>query len=161
MPLRTLVTWPDDRLRAHTQTIDTIDDSVRELFSDLLRTMYIERGLGIAAPQIGDARRMFLVDRSLTNLTTRWGVAAVCFINPEVLWVSDRHQDGEEGCLSFPQVVINVKRPLQARVRALGLDGQAFEMTGEGLLARCLLHEYDHMEGRLLLDQPSWFNSRA
>ena len=76
----------------------------------------------------------------------------LAFINPEVVWTSDEQQDSEEGCLSFPDIYIKVKRPMRARVRATGIDGQPFEIEGEALLARCLLHEYDHLSGKLLVD---------
>jgi peptide deformylase len=76
----------------------------------------------------------------------------VAFLNPEVLWTSEEMQDSEEGCLSFPEIYIKVKRPMRARVRAMGLDGAMFEMEGEALLARCLLHEHDHLTGKLLVD---------
>ena len=76
----------------------------------------------------------------------------VAFLNPEILETSDEQQDSEEGCLSFPDIYIKVKRPMRAKVRAMGLDGKLFEFEGEALLARCLLHEYDHLTGKLLVD---------
>jgi peptide deformylase len=76
----------------------------------------------------------------------------VAFIDPEVLWTSPETEDSEEGCLSFPDVYVKVERPLRARLRATGIDGAVFEMEGEGLLARCMLHENDHLTGKLLVD---------
>ena len=112
--------------------------------------MFAENGLGIAALQIGDARRIFIVEPKLAGKAET--EPPVAFINPEIIWTSDELQDSEEGCLSFPEVYIKVERPLKARVRAMGIDGVIFEAEGEGLLARCLLHEHDHLTGKLLVD---------
>jgi peptide deformylase len=146
--------WPDDRLRQPSVEISATelagDPSVRALYQDLVDSMYAENGLGIAALQLGDARRMFIVEPKLAGRDPT--DSPVAFINPEVVWTSEEQQDSEEGCLSFPEIYVKVKRPLRARVRALGLDGQPFELEGEGLLARCLLHENDHLTGKLLVD---------
>ncbi|HEY5936099.1 MAG TPA: peptide deformylase [Kofleriaceae bacterium] len=150
MAVRPVVVWPDDRLRQPSVEVTSIDPSVRALYQDLVDSMYAENGLGIAALQLGDPRRMFIVEPKLAGKTD--GDPPVAFINPEVVWTSDEQQDSEEGCLSFPDIYIKVKRPLRARVRAMGIDGQIFECEGEGLLARCLLHENDHLTGKLLVD---------
>lgn len=150
MAVRPVVVWPDDRLRQPSVAIETIDASVRALYQDLVDSMYAENGLGIAALQLGDSRRMFIVEPKLAGLTET--DAPVAFINPEIVSTSDEQQDTEEGCLSFPDIYIKVKRPLRAKVRAMGIDGQMFEMEGEGLLARCMLHEFDHLTGKLLVD---------
>ena len=150
MAVRAVVVWPDDRLRQTTVPVTAVDDRVRALYRDLCDTMYAENGLGIAAIQIGDPTRMFLVDPKLAGKTEN--DPPVAFINPEVVWTSDETQKSDEGCLSFPEIYIQVERPLRARVRALGIDGNVFELEGEGLLARCLLHENDHLTGKLLVD---------
>ena len=150
MAIRPVVVWPDDRLRQQSVEIKEIDASVRELYQDLVDSMYAENGLGIASLQLGDPRRMFIVEPKLAGRAA--SDPPVAFINPEVTWTSEETQDSEEGCLSFPEVYIKVKRPMRARVRAMGLDGQMFELEGEGLLARCLLHEHDHLTGKLLVD---------
>ena len=150
MAVRPVVIWPDDRLRAPTQRVEAIDDRIRALYRDLCDTMFAENGLGIAAIQIGEPTQMFLVEPRLAGKTE--SDAPVAFINPEVVWVSEESQDSEEGCLSFPDVFIKVARPLKARVRAMGIDGEMFELDGEGLLARCMLHENDHLTGKLLVD---------
>ncbi|HEY4056729.1 MAG TPA: peptide deformylase [Kofleriaceae bacterium] len=150
MAVRPVVVWPDERLRQPSVAITTIDDSVRELYQDLVDSMYAENGLGIAALQLGDPRRMFIVEPKLAGLTET--DKPVAFINPEVVLVSDEQQDSEEGCLSFPEIYIKVKRPMRAKVRAMGLDGKTFEMEGEALMARCMLHELDHLTGKLLVD---------
>ena len=130
--------------------IDAVDESVRELYRDLCDSMYAENGLGMAALQIGDNRRMFVVEPKLAGRGEN--DPPLCFMNPEVLETSDEIQDSEEGCLSFPEIYIKVKRPMRTKVRAMGLDGKLFEIEGEGLLARCLLHENDHLTGKLLVD---------
>ena len=150
MAVRPVVVWPDDRLRQPSIAIDAVDDSVRTLYQDLVDSMYAENGLGIAALQLGDPRRMFIVEPRLAGRDPE--ELPIAFINPEVTWTSDEQQDSEEGCLSFPEVYVKVKRPMRARVRAMALDGAWFEFEGEGLLARCLLHENDHLTGKLLVD---------
>jgi peptide deformylase len=112
--------------------------------------MYAENGLGMAAPQIGHSRKMFIVEPKLAGLAET--DPPVCLMNAEVIETSDEVQDSEEGCLSFPDIYIKVKRPMRCKVRAMGLDGATFEIDGEALLARCLLHENDHLTGKLLVD---------
>ena len=150
MAIRQVVVWPDERLRQETKPVAEIDDRVRQLYRDLCDTMYDENGLGIAAIQIGEPVRMFLVEPKLAGRAETDD--PVCFINPEVVWQSEETQLSDEGCLSFPDVFVQVERPMRTRVRAIGIDGQPFEIDGEGLLARCLLHEYDHLTGKLLVD---------
>src|SRR3954447_5849938 len=120
MAVRPVVIWPDERLRQPSVAVPAIDASVVELYQDLVDSMYAENGLGIAALQLGDDRRMFIVEPKLAGLTAE--DPPVAFINPEVTWTSDEEQDSEEGCLSFPEIYIKVKRPLRARVRAMGID---------------------------------------
>lgn len=150
MAVRPTVIWPDSRLREPTVAITVVDDSVRELYRDLCDSMYAENGLGMAAPQIGDNRKMFIVEPKLAGLAET--DPPVCLMNAEVLETSDEMQDSEEGCLSFPDIYIKVKRPMRCKLRAMGLDGQTFEIEGEALMARCLLHENDHLTGKLLVD---------
>jgi peptide deformylase len=150
MAVRPVVIWPDPRLREPTVPITAIDDSVRALYRDLCDSMYAENGLGMASLQIGDNRKMFIVEPKLAGLTET--DPPLCFINAEVLETSKEMQDSEEGCLSFPEIYIKVERPMRAKVRAMGIDGKTFEIEGEGLLARCLLHENDHLTGKLLVD---------
>jgi peptide deformylase len=150
MAVRPVVIWPDPRLRQPSVPVATIDESVRELYRDLCDSMYAENGLGMAALQLGDARQMFIVEPKLAGRTET--DPPLCFINPEVIETSEEIQDSEEGCLSFPEIYIKVKRPMRAKLRAMGIDGKLFELEGEGLLARCLLHEFDHLTGKLLVD---------
>jgi peptide deformylase len=150
MAVRPTVIWPDPKLREPTVAITTIDESVRELYRDLCDSMYAENGLGMAAPQIGDHRKMFIVEPKLAGKAET--DQPVCLMNAEVIETSEDMQDSEEGCLSFPDIYIKVKRPMRCKVRYMGLDGQLHEIEGEALMARCLLHENDHLTGKLLVD---------
>jgi peptide deformylase len=150
MAVRPTVIWPDPRLREPTVEVTAVDDSIRELYRDLCDSMYAENGLGMAAPQLGETKKMFIVEPKLAGRAET--DPPVCFMNPQVLETSEELQDSEEGCLSFPDIYIKVKRPMRCKVRAMGIDGQLFELEGEGLLARCLLHENDHLTGKLLVD---------
>jgi len=150
MAVRPVVVWPDARLREETKEITEINDSVLALYQDLVDTMYAQNGLGIAAIQIGEPWKMFLVEAELAGLAP--DDLPVAFINPEVIWTSDETEKNDEGCLSFPGVYVPVERPIAAKVRAMNLDGEIFEFEGEELLARCLLHENDHLTGQLLVD---------
>src|ERR1041384_6174845 len=150
MAVRPVVIWPDERLRQPSVPITNIDASVRALYQDLVDSMYAENGLGIAALQLGDPRRMFIVEPKLAGRPET--DPPLAFINPEVIETSDEQQDSEEGCLSFPEIYVKVKRPMRCKLRATGLDGAVFEIEGEALFARCMLHENDHLTGKLLVD---------
>lgn len=150
MAVRPVVIWPDERLRQPSVAVTAVDASVRQLYQDLVDSMYAENGLGIAALQLGDPRRMFIVEPKLAGRPET--DPPVAFINPEVIETSEEQQDSEEGCLSFPEIYIKVKRPMRCKVRAMGLDGATFEIEGEALFARCMLHENDHLTGKLLVD---------
>ena len=153
MAVRPIVVWPDPRLREKTRAIPTspdgaITDQVRALYRDLCDTMYAYDGVGIAAVQIGEPYKMFLVDARVAG---REG-DPIAFINPEVVSVSADKDKSEEGCLSFPGIYVPIERPRQARLRAMGIDGQMFEAEGEGLFGRCMQHEFDHLTGKLMID---------
>ena len=150
MAVRPVVIWPDERLRQPSVAVTAVDASVRALYQDLVDSMYAENGLGIAALQLGDPRRMFIVEPRLAGRAET--DPPLAFINPEIIVTSDEQQDSEEGCLSFPDIYIKVKRPMRCKVRAMGLDGATFEIEGEALFARCMLHENDHLTGKLLVD---------
>ena len=149
MAVRPIVVWPDPRLREKTRAISEVTDEIRALYRDLADTMYAYDGVGIAAVQIGVAVKMFLVDSKVAG---RGEGDPVAFINPEVVSVSDDKDKSEEGCLSFPGIFVPIERPRQARLRALGIDGQMFEAEGDGLFGRCMLHELDHLTGKLMID---------
>lgn len=150
MSVREVVVWPDPRLRQPSVAVTEFGPALRALYQDLVDTMYAERGLGIAALQLGDPTRMFIVEPELAGRPK--DAPPVAFVNPEVVFASDDTQKSDEGCLSFPNIYVQVERPMRATIKAQDLDGNWFEMSGDGLMARCLLHENDHLTGKLLVD---------
>ena len=150
MAVRSIVKWPDSRLRQETTAITEVNDEVRALYQDLVDTMFAHNGVGIAAIQIGRAERMFLVDAAVCGGNQEdppWA-----FINPEIVWLSDDKETTDEGCLSFPGIYVPIERSFQARVRATNIQGESFELEGEGLLARAIQHEHDHLTCKLMVD---------
>lgn len=148
MALREILRHPDPRLRRKAQAVERVDDPVRALVADLADTMYQAPGIGLAAPQLGVAQRVIVIDISEERN------ALQVFINPQIL-SAEGQQTLEEGCLSVPGIYDNVTRASHIRVRALGRDGEAFELEAEGLLATCIQHEIDHLEGKLFIDHLS------
>ena len=150
MAIRPIVLYPDPVLLAPTRAVETVDDEIRELVRDMVETMYNAPGVGLAANQIGVPLRLFIVDLTVGEEPGSLRV----FINPIVRGTSGR-QIGEEGCLSFPDLTLDVERPQQATVEALDVDGTPFTVTMEGLLARAVLHEHEHLDGKTFLDNVS------
>lgn len=150
MALRPIVLYPDPVLLTPTHPVDQVDDSVRRLVQDMVETMYAAPGVGLAANQVGESLRVCIVDLTSGEKPGELRV----FINPVVLATAGG-QLGEEGCLSFPDITLEVERPYQATVQALALDGQVFTLSGEGLMARAMLHEIEHLEGRVFLQNIS------
>lgn len=150
MAVLDIVTYPDPRLREPTFEVTAIDDGVRQLVQDLTDTMYALDGAGIAAIQVGRFERIFILDGRVA--TGREDAEPVVFINPEVVETGRGDAIAEEGCLSFPGVFVEIKRPRWAKVRAMDLRGETFEWEGEGLLGRALQHEHDHLTGKLMID---------
>ena len=151
MAVRSILRFPDPKLRQKSDEIGDIGDDLRQLVADMAETMMAANGAGLAAIQVGVPTRLFIVDGHVTGGAE--DSPPKVFINPEILAISDESQTGDEGCLSFPDVFVPVKRGMRARVRARDLDGNIFEDEGEGLYARALQHETDHLNGRLLIDQ--------
>ncbi|WP_297427317.1 peptide deformylase [Clostridium sp.] len=143
MALRNIRKYGDDVLRRKCREIDKIDDRLLTLIEDMKETMYDAEGVGLAAPQVGVLKRLFVVDI---------GEGPLVFINPEIIEVSGSQTD-EEGCLSLPGETREVMRPNYVRARALNEKGEEFEIEGEELLARAILHEYDHLNGTLFIDR--------
>ncbi len=150
MALRRIYKFPEPVLREPTTAVATIDESVHELVRDMVETMYAKNGAGLAAIQVGVPIKLFIVEASVAG--GEENDPPVVFINPRIEWLSDETETHDEGCLSFPGIFVPVKRGLQARVRALGLDGKEFLAEGEGLYARAMQHEIDHLDNRLLVD---------
>ena len=137
--------FPDPRLRRRAELVGSVDDRVRRLIDDMLETMYEAPGIGLSAPQVNVAKRVVTVDVSKDRS------APLCLVNPEVRSAGGETET-EEGCLSVPGVHELVKRPERIRVHALDRDGRSREIEAEGLLAVCIQHEIDHLDGRLFVD---------
>ncbi len=152
MATRPIVRFPDPKLRQRSaRGRATVDDDLRQLVADMAETMDAAEGAGLAAIQVGAPVRLFIVDGAVAGGAE--DAPPKVFINPEIVEISDEAQTGDEGCLSFPNIFVPVKRGMRARVRAMDLDGQTFEAEGEALFARALQHETDHLNGKLLIDQ--------
>ncbi len=146
MALRNLVLEDDPLIRKHSRPVDEITPRIHKLLDDMADTMYFEnRGIGIAAPQVGVLRRIFIVDVGDDH-------GLIEFINPEITY-REGSQVGSEGCLSVPGKTCEVERPKKIKVKALDRNGNEFELEAEDLLARCICHEYDHLEGVLFIDK--------
>src|SRR5688572_29496849 len=150
MAVRPIVKYPDPSLRQATRPVAAVTPEIRTLVADMADTMFAANGAGIAAIQVGVPERIYLVDAAVAG--GREEDPPVVFINPEITWLSDETETSDEGCLSFPGIYVPIKRSLRARVRAMDLDGQIFEAEGEGLYARAMQHEGDHLTGKLLVD---------
>ena len=150
MALRPIVKYPDNFLRQATAPVQAVDDDVKKLVADMVETMYSKNGAGLAAIQVGSNQRIFIVEASVAGGDEN--DHPVVFINPTIEWLSDDTETSDEGCLSFPGIYVPIKRSLRARVRATGLDGQEFVAEGEGLYARAMQHEHDHLINKLLID---------
>jgi len=151
MAIRPILRYPDPRLREKSREVTQFDDGLRQLVADMTDTMYAANGAGLAAIQVGEPLRLFIVDGHVCGDAE--DSPPRVFANPELMSISDECQTGDEGCLSFPNIYVPVKRGQRARVRALDVDGKPFEIEGEALFARALQHENDHLVGRLLIDQ--------
>lgn len=150
MAILEIVKYPDERLRHETFDVETVDDSVRELVRDMIDTMYSLSAAGIAAIQVGRYERIFIIDGSVA--TGVEDADPLVFINPEVVETGGGLALNEEGCLSFPGVFVEVRRPRSAKLRALNVDSETFEAESDGLFGRALQHEYDHLTGKLMID---------
>jgi peptide deformylase len=148
MALREIIKLPDKRLRLRSEPVKRIDTTIRKLVDDLFETMYDAPGIGLAAIQIGIAKRVVTMDLSKKEDDHKPQV----FINPEVIWKSAETSKFEEGCLSIPEFYEEVERPAQVKVKYLDIDGNEHEIEASGLLATCLQHEIDHTNGVLFID---------
>lgn len=143
MALRNVVREGDQVLRKKSRPVDKIDDRIRQILDDMLETMRLEDGVGLAAPQVGILRRMFVIEV---------GDQIIYLINPEFV-ETEGEQFEEEGCLSVPGMAGKVVRPAYVKMKGLGRDGEPVEYEGTDLLARALCHEYDHLDGILFIDK--------
>jgi peptide deformylase len=151
MAKRDILIIPDKRLRLKSEPVGAIDKSVRALIDDMFETMYEAPGIGLAAIQIGVPKRVVTMDLAKKDEPK----APQVFINPEVIWQSEEKAVYEEGCLSIPEYYEEVERPHAVRVKFLDREGKLQEIEASGLLATCLQHEIDHINGVLFIDHIS------
>ncbi len=145
--VRTILHYPDKRLRERGKKIEAVTPELRKLIDDMAETMYAAPGVGLAATQIGEAIQLFIVDIADAEEPSDLKV----FINPEILETTGE-LTWQEGCLSFPGIQEEIDRAAHVRVRAQDRDGKWFELEAEGLLAVAIQHEYDHLQGQLMID---------
>lgn len=153
MAIMEVLAYPNPFLRKRAEPVTTFDEALAAVVRDMEDTMADRRGLGLAATQVGLDLRLLILDPYAFRGDEAAGEPNVVIINPEVLWRSEETITGEEGCLSFPGIYIQVERPKRVRIRALDVRGEPFEIEGEGLGARAILHEIDHLEGVVMVDR--------
>jgi peptide deformylase len=151
MARREIIKLPDKRLRLVSDPVDKIDPELKQLVEDMFETMYDAPGIGLAAIQLGVAKRVVTMDISKKEDARDRRV----FINPEIVWSSDEKSVYEEGCLSIPDIHEDVERPARVIVRYFDLAGKAQESDADGLFATCIQHEIDHLNGVLFIDHIS------
>ncbi|MGE5366994.1 MAG: peptide deformylase [Betaproteobacteria bacterium] len=151
MAIREIIKLPDKRLRLVSEPVKQIDAGIKKLVDDMFETMYKAPGIGLAAIQVGVAKRVITLDLSKKEDDHEPQV----FLNPEILWQSEARAKFEEGCLSIPDYYEEVERPAEVKVKYLDLAGKKREIDAKGLLATCLQHEIDHINGVLFIDHLS------
>jgi peptide deformylase len=152
MSLLPIITLPDEKiLREVSKPVAVIDSNVRKLWDDMLETMYRAPGIGLAAIQVGVPQRLLVIDLSKDGEEK----TPLFVANPEVVWQSEAQSDYEEGCLSIPEYYEMVTRPAEIKVRYLDRQGEPMELHATGLMATCLQHEIDHLNGVLFIDHIS------
>jgi len=145
MAILDILEFPDPRLRTKAQPVAVVDATIKQLAADMLETMYAAPGIGLAASQVNVHKRVLVIDTSETH------DKPMVFINPEII-AREGDEETEEGCLSVPGIFEKVRRAERITVRALDRNGIQFEMQADGLLAVCIQHEMDHLEGKLFVD---------
>jgi len=150
MTIRRILTEPDPFLRQVSQDVDKVDDEIRKLIDDMLETMYAAPGIGLAAIQVGVPKRVIVIDLSKDEKKT-----PLYFVNPKIIIKSESNSTYEEGCLSVPGQYAEIDRPDQCHITYLDYNGKKTELKAEGLLATCIQHEMDHLEGILFIDHLS------
>ena len=169
MAIREIIEVPDKRLKTISKPVDAVSDATRALMDDMLETMYHANGIGLAAIQIGVPDRVIVMDIAPSSgdedgeegREDRYDLSGLedegprFFVNPEIVWTSDEMNNYQEGCLSVPGFYDDVERPAECRVKFLDYDGNEQEIHCEGLLATCIQHEMDHLNGIVFLDHLS------
>ncbi|WP_374653309.1 peptide deformylase [Dongia sp.] len=143
-----IIVAPDPRLAKKSEAVAAVDDGIRQLMDDMLETMYAAPGIGLAAPQVGALKRVIVLDIAGENEAP----APLRMANPEIVWVSDDDAEYNEGCLSVPDHYADVVRPASCIVKYLDENNEVREITATGLLATCVQHEIDHLDGVLFID---------
>jgi peptide deformylase len=151
MAIRPIIIAPDPVLKAKAKPVENIDGGIVRLMDDMLETMYKAPGIGLAAPQIGILQRVIVVDVADKDEKPQ----PFAMANPEILWTSDETSVHNEGCLSLPDHYADVTRPKQVRLRYIDRDGEVRELDADNLLATCVQHEIDHLNGVLFIDHIS------
>jgi peptide deformylase len=151
MPRLDIITAPDPRLKIKAKPVAKVDDKVRRLMDDMVETMYHAIGIGLAAPQVGVAQRVIVVDVAREGEKPN----PIRIANPEILWRSDETTISNEGCLSLPEQYAEVSRPTAIKLRYLDHENEIREIEATGLLATCIQHEIDHLDGVLFVDHIS------
>jgi len=146
MALLNVLCYPDPRLHQVAKPVAQVDARIQKIVADMADTMYQAPGVGLAATQVDIHERIVVIDVSDEQNELR------VFINPEIIWASPEKKSWREGCLSVPEFYDEVERPAQIRVKALDLDGKEFEIEADGLLAVCLQHELDHLQGKVFVE---------
>ncbi|HEU0162505.1 MAG TPA: peptide deformylase [Rhizomicrobium sp.] len=156
MTIRPILTAPDPRLQAVSTDVEAVTDEIRALIADMADSMYQAQGIGLAAIQIGVPKRVLVIDLDQRSGDQKEGQKnPVAYINPKITWVSDEMAVYEEGCLSVPEIWDDVERPARIRAEYLDQDGKPQTLEADGLLATCLQHEMDHLNGVLFIDHLS------
>lgn len=146
MALLPILNFPDPRLRTKAKPVEVVNDQIRRLAADMLETMYAAPGIGLAASQVDRHIELIVMDLSEEKNQP------IVFINPKITPLTQDTQPYEEGCLSVPLIFDKVERAAQVKIEALDLDGQPFTLEADGLLAVCIQHEMDHLDGKLFVD---------
>jgi peptide deformylase len=145
MALLDILIYPDPRLHKMAKPIEKVDDEIRKLIDDMAETMYAAPGIGLAAPQVNCLKRVIVVDTSENKDSLR------AFVNPQII-ASEGSEESEEGCLSVPDIYALVSRAEKIRVQALDRNGDSFELDADDMLAVCIQHEIDHLDGKVFVD---------
>ena len=148
MTVLPIIIAPDSRLKEKAAPVDTVDTCILELMKDMLETMYLAPGIGLAATQVGVLKRVVVVDISKQDLPNE----PICMADPEITWFSDNNVTREEGCLSLPDQYGEVSRPDRVKIRYINENNETVDREVSGLLATCIQHELDHLQGILFID---------
>ncbi|AIL65271.1 Peptide deformylase [Rickettsiales bacterium Ac37b] len=153
MAILALVLAPDPRLKQKSLPVEKVDDDLRKFMDDMLETMYYSEGAGLAAIQVGIAKRILIVD--VSNKENDEAKNPIFMVNPEIIYISEEKCIRQEGCLSIPTQILDIERPSNIKVKYLDYNGNTQELEADGWLATAIQHEMDHLNGVLLLDHAS------